>query len=119
MVIRGNHSLVAWTMQHRLMACFLTFLAFATIGIPNSLMEVTAFGQDAVDDDANFRVRFETDFTLPEAQEQIGFYTDASRLRNGFSCGRCHSYFLLQLVAGRMNELRLGRVRNLVSPTGS
>jgi len=76
MAVESNHRLVAWTLRHRLAASSLAALGFLSILVPMNLMTVSAFGEDQVDDDADFRVSFEADFTLAEAREQIQIYAD-------------------------------------------
>ena len=76
MVVELNHRLVGWTLEHRKLAFVLAIAAFASIQIPTSVMDVAAFGEDAVDDDANFYVAFDANFTLAEAEEQVFIYAD-------------------------------------------
>ena len=76
MAVETNHSLIEWTLQHRLAAYFLALLALGSIAIPASQITMTPFGQDAVDDSVGFRVEFDTDFTLAESEDQIRIYAD-------------------------------------------
>lgn len=76
MTISLNHSLVAWTLQHRLLASFLAFLAFVSIVLPQSLMEVTAFGQETHQDSVEFGVDFNDDFTLSESADEVAIYEE-------------------------------------------
>jgi multidrug efflux pump subunit AcrB len=76
MAVDANHRLVSWTIANRLAASGLAVVAFFSIQIPLNLMTVSAFGQDAVDDDANFRVVYDADFTKEEAEEQARLYAD-------------------------------------------
>ena len=76
MAIATNHSLVAWTMQHRTAACGLATLAFLSIFLPIKMMVVTPFGQDSHEDSISFSVDFNDDFTLEEAADQVAIYDD-------------------------------------------
>ena len=76
MVVDLNHELVTLTLRHRLLATGAAIVAFLSILVPILNMNVAAFGEDEVDDDANFRVAFDADFTLAEAREQVDIYAD-------------------------------------------
>ena len=74
MVIEGNRRLVSWTLDHRLLASTLGLLAFLTIGVPMGAVPKTVFGQEDSADSLNFRVSFDADFTLSEAEQQVAIY---------------------------------------------
>ena len=76
MVVEANQTLVAWTLRHRTFAVLLAVLSFGTIVVPVAGTDVGAIGQEDSVDSAGFRVVFETDFTLAEAQDQVMLYED-------------------------------------------
>jgi HAE1 family hydrophobic/amphiphilic exporter-1 len=76
MLVELNHSLLAWTLDHRLAAVGLGALAFASIAIPASGTPLTAFGDDSSGDEIRFRVNLLGRFTLAEAQEELLVYEE-------------------------------------------
>jgi len=76
MMIDLNHALVSWTIKHRLAASLLALSAFCSYQLPKSMMQVSAFGQDDVDDSVGFSVSFDAPFTMEEAEEEVRIYGD-------------------------------------------
>jgi len=76
MVIELNQRLLAWTMHHRLLACFLTVLAFLSILIPFAGMREGAMGEDSSSDELRFRVALQGDFTMEEAEQELRVYEE-------------------------------------------
>jgi len=112
MVIDGNQRLLAWTLEHRVLATLAACLAFGSILVPLTQMKIAAFGQDEVDDDANFRVAFEADFTLDQAEEQVRVYgkrIEGWREEFGFEHWTCRfdekeAYFSMYFAGRRPEE---------------
>ncbi|MEM7305999.1 MAG: efflux RND transporter permease subunit [Planctomycetota bacterium] len=87
MVVALNRRLVGWTLEHRFAAVLVAIGAFATIWVPLDRNTVTAFGEDPSTESARFRVQFDTDFTLREAEDELAVYErylDDNKERLGF-----------------------------------
>jgi multidrug efflux pump subunit AcrB len=76
MLIQINQALVSWALKHRLMACGVAILCFATISIPIGITALGSSGGGDRDNDADFRVVFEADFTKEEAETEVMRYAD-------------------------------------------
>lgn len=87
LVVELNHSLLEWTMHHRLAACLLTVACFLSIVVPASAVKMTAFGEDSGGDELRFRVGLEGRFTMEEAEAELGVYEEfleSKRAEYGF-----------------------------------
>ena len=73
-LIASNRRLVAWTLDHRLAAIGLSFLALLTISMPLGRMGTAAFSQGEGENSIEFGVTFDADFTLGEAFEEMKMY---------------------------------------------
>ncbi|MFT7540815.1 MAG: multidrug efflux pump subunit AcrB [Gammaproteobacteria bacterium] len=76
MAIGMNQLLLQWTLKHRLMATFLAVLAFLSILIPMSAVELTPFGSDASNDSIDFRVEYNANLLLGEALDEAMVYEE-------------------------------------------
>lgn len=75
-LVELNRTLVTWTLRHRLLATAAAFCAFATIAIPLATLDKSAFSQDEGNNGIEFGVRFQADFTLAEASEELRPYEE-------------------------------------------
>ena len=73
-VSQGNHALLEWTMDNRLLASSLAVGAFLTVLVPISNMTIAAFGQDKDTTEIQIRVDMEDNFTLEETSEEFDRY---------------------------------------------
>ncbi len=73
---RTNRALLAWSLDHRVLAAFLAFLGAASIVIPQANMTVTPFGEDESRSQLEMRILLEDNFTLAEASDEIWRYED-------------------------------------------
>jgi len=83
----SNRALLAWTLEHRLLAAFFAFLAFASVVVPTSNMTITAFGDDEEQTRIVLRVDMEDNFTLEETSAEMEEYErffEGHRERLGF-----------------------------------
>ncbi len=76
MVTNLNRALVTWTLNHRLLGSFFSVVCFFTIFIPISLSEFAAFLEEEDTSSVTFRVRFEADYRLAEASDEMAVYED-------------------------------------------
>ncbi|MCP3916759.1 MAG: efflux RND transporter permease subunit [bacterium] len=72
----GNRTLLAWTLDHRMLASLLGVVAFCTILIPMGNMTLTAFGQDDDTTEIEIDVDMENNFTFAETSEEMKRYED-------------------------------------------
>jgi HAE1 family hydrophobic/amphiphilic exporter-1 len=73
---RANQGLVTWSLENRLLACSVAFLALASVAVPLSNLKLSAFTQDQESDSVRYWVDFTSDFTLAEASEEIALHED-------------------------------------------
>ena len=86
-LVASNRALVDWTLRHRLLAVGASALAFLSVQVPLSQLDIAAFTQGDGGNSVDFGVTFDTDFTLGEAQEELFVYErflEANRERWGF-----------------------------------
>ncbi len=76
MLIQLNQALVGWALRRRFWACLFAGAAFGSITIPMAVNQSGATGGGDRDNDADFRVVFEADFTKEEAAEEVRRYQD-------------------------------------------
>lgn len=74
LAIASNGRLSAWTVEHRVFACFLAFAAFLSVLIPRANLRMTSFGEDENNARIDVRVRLEDNFTLAEASRELERY---------------------------------------------
>jgi len=70
----GNRALLAWTLNHRLLASVLGVVTVMTVAIPWQRMTLTAFGQEHENAEISIRVDMENNFTLEEASREMARY---------------------------------------------
>ncbi len=70
----ANHSLLEWTLTHRVLASVLSILVIGTGFIPATNLEMTSFGQDEDSAELVMRVNLEQNFTLYETSEEMRKY---------------------------------------------
>jgi len=73
---RSNTALLSWSLDHRVLATGLAFLALASWQIPKNNMLVTPFGEDEDRSEISLRIRLEDSFTLAQASDEIARYED-------------------------------------------
>jgi multidrug efflux pump subunit AcrB len=73
---RTNRSLLAWSLDHRVLASFLAFMGALSFMIPAGNMTVTPFGEDESRSQLEMRILLEDNFTLAEASDEIYRYED-------------------------------------------
>ena len=76
LVVEFNHTLLDWTLRHRLAATVAATLVMASIAIPASQVKMTAFGDDSSGDELRFRVGLEGRFTMEEAEAELRVYEE-------------------------------------------
>ena len=76
MAVDMNHTLLTWTLQHRLGASLLAFIAFLSVLIPMSTVELTPFGQDAGGNSVEFRAEYNASLPLGEAVDEAVPYEE-------------------------------------------
>ncbi|MHC4377454.1 MAG: efflux RND transporter permease subunit, partial [Planctomycetota bacterium] len=76
LVIGGQRRLVRWAIDRPLAGVALAFLCFASIGVPMDQMELSAFSMDDSGDSVRYWVRFDGDFTLREASDEMRLHED-------------------------------------------
>ena len=76
MIVASNQRLVGWTLANRGKATLASLLAFSSILIPMKLVDPAAFMAGDGDPELDFRVRFDTEFTLAEAAEELRPYEE-------------------------------------------
>ena len=75
-IVAGNRLLLGWTLRHRFWATVIALIAYLSIEIPKSQMEVAAFGQEESTNNIALDIDFESDFTLAEASDEFQRYED-------------------------------------------
>jgi HAE1 family hydrophobic/amphiphilic exporter-1 len=68
---RAVGALVAWAIARPGRATLVAILSFASIGIPASNLSLAAFAMDGSGGEVEYWVKFQTEFTLLEADEQV------------------------------------------------
>lgn len=81
--VEANRRLLAWTLEHRLLATGVALLALATVAVPRSRMQVTAFGEDESRSRIDFRVSLEDNFTLTGASREVARYEEVLEAHRG------------------------------------
>ncbi|MCY2961233.1 MAG: efflux RND transporter permease subunit [Planctomycetota bacterium] len=76
-VVGANHALVEWSLRRRLAATGIATVVLLSIAIPATNMKVASFGQDQDSSRINFWVELEENFTLADAESEMGHYEDA------------------------------------------
>ncbi len=76
LVIGGQRRLVSWAIERPLAGVALATLCFASIGVPMSQMELSAFSMNDSGDSVRYWVRFDGDFTLSEASDEMRLHED-------------------------------------------
>ena len=77
MVASGIASVTGWSLRHRLAACGLATLAFATVFFPAGRIPFGAFASEGQGDSVRYWVEFQADFTLAEAAREIARHEEA------------------------------------------
>jgi len=72
----GNRRLLAWTLEHRLLALALAFATILSAAIPAGKMTMTAFGQEEDTAQVEIDVDMEANFTLSEASREFERYEE-------------------------------------------
>ena len=72
----ANHSLLEWTLTHRLWASIISLLVIMTGIFPQSNLSFSAFGQDEDTTELTIRVGLEPNFTLYQTSEEMRKYED-------------------------------------------
>ncbi|MFT5477779.1 MAG: multidrug efflux pump subunit AcrB, partial [Planctomycetota bacterium] len=72
----ANRALLGWTLNHRPFAAFLALIAFASVVIPISNMQIAAFGQEEDTTSLDVRVSLEDNFTFAEASKEMAAYEE-------------------------------------------
>lgn len=83
LVVEFNHTLLEWTLRHRLAATVAATAVMATIAIPAAKVKMTAFGDDSSGDELRFRVGLEGRFTMEEAEAELRVYEDFLESKRG------------------------------------
>ena len=76
LVVAGNGRLLGWALEHRLAATSLALLFVFTVGIPFSQIEMVAFANDSDNSSIDYYIRFDADFTLSEAADEMQLHED-------------------------------------------
>ncbi len=74
LAIGSNRALLSWSMQHRLLACTFTALAFLSVVIPFGNLSITSFGEDENRSRVEVNVSLEDNFTLRQASDELAKY---------------------------------------------
>lgn len=75
-LVASNQKLIGWTLAHRGPAMLGAGLAFFTIVIPIGGLDLASFAQGDDGNGVEFGVRFQSDFTLAEASEELRPYEE-------------------------------------------
>jgi multidrug efflux pump subunit AcrB len=79
LVENGVGNLVTWATQRPLQASLVATLCFATIALPASQMSLAAFAMDGNGGEVEYWAKFQTEFTLLEADEQVRIHEEFLR----------------------------------------
>jgi HAE1 family hydrophobic/amphiphilic exporter-1 len=72
----ANGALLGWTLDHRLLAGVLALIAYQSVSIPTSSMEITSFGEDEDTTELEIDVDLEANFTLEESSDEMAIYEE-------------------------------------------
>ncbi len=129
--VQATHGeVMRWSLRHRALATLLAALVLLSGLWPFTNMAVTPFGRDENTGRINMQVELENNFTLAEAEREMGYYErffEARRATLGFDHlanrfdargGRVSLYWKEPLARERYLEVENQIRRELVAPAG-